>query len=107
MGDGEQEEEQSEEGGESAVIGGYSSGREREMADSSGVDGRSGTNGNNEKGEKPEVKDSPLIPAFKFKKDQYIAKVLLAFVLLFVFGAIFTLALENLPRFLFSIDFTI
>ncbi|KAL8204878.1 hypothetical protein R6Q57_010501 [Mikania cordata] len=28
----------------------------------------------------------------------YIAKVLLAFVLLFAFGAIFTLALENLPR---------
>ncbi|KAI3508402.1 hypothetical protein L1887_23409 [Cichorium endivia] len=47
MGDGEQEEEQSEDGGESAVIGGDVGGREREMADSSDVDGRSGTNGNN------------------------------------------------------------
>ncbi|XP_076901169.1 uncharacterized protein LOC143555518 isoform X6 [Bidens hawaiensis] len=35
---------------------------------------------------------------------QYIAKVLLAFVLLFVFGAVFTLALENLPRFLIFIN---
>ncbi|KAI3709368.1 hypothetical protein L2E82_39129 [Cichorium intybus] len=43
----------------------------------------------------------------KFKQDQYIAKVLLAFVLLFVFGAIFTLALENLRKFLFSINSTI
>ncbi|KAI3826234.1 hypothetical protein L1987_00279 [Smallanthus sonchifolius] len=38
---------------------------------------------------------------------QYIAKVLLAFVLLFVFGAIFTLALENLPRFLIFINSSI
>ncbi|KAI3512063.1 hypothetical protein L1887_19227 [Cichorium endivia] len=38
---------------------------------------------------------------------QYIAKVLLAFVLLFVFGAIFTLALENLPRLLLSINSSI
>ncbi|KAF5823524.1 hypothetical protein HanRHA438_Chr01g0040131 [Helianthus annuus] len=34
----------------------------------------------------------------------YIAKVLLAFVLLFVFGAVFTLALENLPRLLIFIN---
>ncbi|KAI3683744.1 hypothetical protein L1987_84258 [Smallanthus sonchifolius] len=38
---------------------------------------------------------------------QYIAKVLLAFVLLFVFGAVFTLALENLPRFLIFINSSI
>ncbi|MFS7908566.1 hypothetical protein Hanom_Chr01g00084681 [Helianthus anomalus] len=34
----------------------------------------------------------------------YFAKVLLAFVLLFVFGAVFTLALENLPRLLILIN---
>ncbi|PWA46699.1 hypothetical protein CTI12_AA505960 [Artemisia annua] len=34
----------------------------------------------------------------------YIAKVLLAFAFLFVFGAIFTLALENLPKFLIYIN---
>ncbi|KAK9058757.1 hypothetical protein SSX86_023599 [Deinandra increscens subsp. villosa] len=38
---------------------------------------------------------------------QYIAKVLLAFVFLFVFGAVFTLALENLPRFLIFINSSI
>ncbi|XP_071691027.1 uncharacterized protein [Rutidosis leptorrhynchoides] len=34
----------------------------------------------------------------------YIAKVVFAFVLLFVFGAVFTLALENLPKFLIFIN---
>ncbi|KVH99964.1 uncharacterized protein LOC112519609 [Cynara cardunculus var. scolymus] len=37
----------------------------------------------------------------------YIAKVVLAFVLLFVLGAIFTLALENLPRLLLFINSSI
>ncbi|PIN08080.1 hypothetical protein CDL12_19339 [Handroanthus impetiginosus] len=34
----------------------------------------------------------------------YIGKILLAFFLIFVFGAVFTLALENLPRFIFYIN---
>nr|GEW02077.1 serine hydroxymethyltransferase [Tanacetum cinerariifolium] len=37
----------------------------------------------------------------------YIWKVLLAFVFLFVFGAVFTLALENLPKFLIYINSSI
>ncbi|KAL7585803.1 uncharacterized protein LOC111885353 [Lactuca sativa] len=47
MGDGEQEEGHGDDGGESAVIGGDGGGREREMADSSDVDVRSGANGSN------------------------------------------------------------
>ncbi|KAG8372302.1 hypothetical protein BUALT_Bualt12G0052100 [Buddleja alternifolia] len=34
----------------------------------------------------------------------YIGKILLAFVLLFAFGAVFTLALENLPRFILYVN---
>ncbi|KAI3444196.1 hypothetical protein Pfo_000861 [Paulownia fortunei] len=34
----------------------------------------------------------------------YIGKILIAFLLIFVFGAVFTLALENLPRFILYIN---
>ncbi|KAL2482934.1 hypothetical protein Fot_44378 [Forsythia ovata] len=40
-------------------------------------------------------------PSFSFV---YIGKILLAFLLLFVFGAIFTLLLENLPQFILYIN---
>ncbi|CAA0809762.1 Unknown protein [Striga hermonthica] len=34
----------------------------------------------------------------------YIAKILFAFLLIFIFGAVFTLALENLPRLILFVN---